>query len=179
MTDTDEVTNMERRKLLLPLAVAGLATVIVAGAVAGQDPDDEADGQNAATETREGTIEAVTDADGDVEYQLTDADGTVKLSVGPPWFWGDDHPLQGLSGPVTVTGQLDDGTPPAHANRNNRADGQPSFDVFSINGQEIRGAGKPPWAGGPAVVGESHPGYQGWLRGQEASGGAAGGNADD
>jgi hypothetical protein len=78
---------------------------------------------------------------------------------------------------VTVTGELDDGTPPANANPANRADGAPSFDVFTVNGETIRAAGKPPWAGGPAVVGESHPGYGGWSRGQAARA-AAGGNAD-
>lgn len=159
---------MQRRKLTLSLAVAGLVSVAAVSAVAGQDPEEDANEQLPAAETRTGTIEAVTDADGDIVYQLTDANGTVPLSVGPPWFWGDNHPLDGLSGEVTVTGELDDGTPPAHANARNRADGVPSFDVFTVNGETIREAGKPPWAGGPKAVGESHPGYAGWSRGQAA-----------
>ncbi len=167
---------MNRRKLILPLATAGIASILVVGAVAGQDPEDETDTeeQTSSVETRTGTVEAVTDADGDVDYLLTDESGTIKLSVGPPWFWGDAHPLNGVSGDVTVTGELDDGTPPAHANDNarDRADGEPSFDLFSLNGEEIRAAGKPPWAGGPAVVGESHPGYAGWSKGQAARNGA-------
>ncbi len=153
------------------------------GAVAGQDPEDETDteDQTSSVETRTGTVEAVTDADGDVDYLLTDESGTIKLSVGPPWFWGDAHPLNDVSGDVTVTGELDDGTPPAHANDNarDRADGEPSFDLFSLNGEEIRAAGKPPWAGGPAVVGESHPGYAGWSKGQAARDGAGESEEDD
>lgn len=161
--------GMNARKHILPLVAAGIGTILVAGAVAGQDPDDEPE---AAVESRTGTIEAVTDDDGDTEYELTDAEGTVRLSVGPPWFWGKAHPLDGVSGDVTVTGQTDDGTPPEHANAANRADGEPSFDVFTLNGHEIRAAGKPPWAGGPAVVGPPHPGHAGWSRGQaNASGG--------
>lgn len=159
---------MNARKLLLPLATAGVGTVLVVGAVAGQDPEAEAE---APVQSRTGTIEAVTDGDGDTEYQLADGEGTVRLSVGPSWFWGDAHPLDGISGEVTVTGQLDDGTPPAHVNAANRGDGKPSFDVFTLNGEEIRAAGKPPWAGGPAVVGPSHPGHAGWSRGQANAGG--------
>lgn len=170
---------MNRRKLILPLATAGIASILIVGAVAGQDPEDETDAQVPSVETRQGIVEAVTDVDGDVEYQLTDATGTIELSVGPPWFWGENHPLDGVTGDVTATGELDRGAPPAHANANaaDRADGEPSFDVFTLNGEEFRAAGKPPWAGGPAVVGESHPGYAGWSRGQAASGGA--GEADD
>lgn len=159
---------MNRNKLILPLATAGIASILVVGAVAGQDPEDETEEPTPSVGTREGTVEAVTDADGDVEYELTDESGTIKLSVGPPWFWGDAHPLKGVSGEVTVTGELDDGTPPTHANARNRGDGEPSFDVFTLNGDEIRASGKPPWAGGPAVVGESHPGYAGWSKGQAA-----------
>lgn len=170
---------MSRRKLILPLATAGIASILVVGAVAGQDPEDETDEQKPATESRTGTVEAVTDADGDVEYQLTDANGTIELSVGPPWFWGEAHPLDGVGGEVTVTGELDDGTPPAHANAGNRADGEPSFDVFSLNGEEVRPAGKPPWAGGPAVVGDGHPGHAGWSRGQAARAGAGESEEDD
>lgn len=167
---------MNRRKLILPLATAGIASILVVGAVAGQDHGEETDTgeQTPSVETRTGTVEAVTDADGDVDYLLTDENGTIKLSVGPPWFWGDAHPLDGLSGDVTVTGELDDRTPGVRANDNalDRAEGEPSFDLFSLNGDEIRAAGKPPWAGGPAVVGESHPGYAGWSKGQAARDGA-------
>jgi len=101
---------MNRRKLILPLATAGIASILVVGAVAGQDPEDETDTeqQTSSVETRTGTVEAVTHADGDGEYQLTDANGTIELSVGPPWFWGEAHPLDGVGGEVTVTGELDE-----------------------------------------------------------------------
>ena len=160
---------MHRRRLTLSLAVAGVISLAAVSAVAGQDPEEGADEETPATETRTGVLDAVTDADGDVEYELTDDEGnTVPLSVGPPWFWGDNHPLDGISGEVIVTGELDDGIPPAQASDANRADGAPSFDVFTVNGETIRAAGKPPWAGGPAVVGESHPGHAGWASGQAA-----------
>lgn len=156
---------MQRRKLTLALAVAGLVSLAAVSSVAGQDPEEDADDQVPATEELTGTLEVVTDADGDVEYQLN---GT-PLSVGPPWFWGDNHPLKDFKegDVVSVTGEFDDGTPPAHANAANRADGVPSFDVFKIGDKTIRAAGRPPWAGGPAVN-ESHPGRAGWLRGQAA-----------
>jgi hypothetical protein len=160
---------MQRRKLTLSLALAGLVSFAAVSAVAGQDPDEDSGEQLPATETRTGTLEAVTDADGDIEYQLNDDTGaTVPLSVGPPWFWGEDHPLADITGKVTVTGEVDDGTPPAHAHAADRPDGVRSFDVFTVNGETIREAGKPLWAGGPAVVLERHPGYDGWSRGQAA-----------
>ena len=58
-----------------------------------------------------------------------------------------------------MTGQADDGTPPASAPDAAKGDGTPSFEVFSVDGTVIRSPGKPPWAGGPAVVGEKHPGF--------------------
>lgn len=76
-----------------------------------------------------------------------------------------------------MSGEVDDGTPDARADDRANADGAPSFDAFTVNDTVIRTPGKPPWAGGPAVVGESHPGYAGWSRGQAAAA-AAGGNAD-
>src|SRR5829696_4897042 len=41
--------------------------------------------------------------------------------------------------------------------------GKPEIDVYSVtsDGQttQIRSSGKPPWAGGPQVVGPKHPGF--------------------
>lgn len=160
---------MRTRKLGLIAAAAALGLLGLTGIALANDPEPE------DIETREGVIETTTDADGDVEYTL---DG-VPLSVGPPWFWGDNHPLAGLVGQsVSVTGVADDGTPAEAANERARGGG-PSFDVFSVNGSEVRPAGKPPWAGGPAVVGESHPGYAGWARGQAARDAAGANGGDD
>jgi hypothetical protein len=69
--------------------------------------------------------------------------------VGPPWWWGDDHPLKGLVGKtVTVAGE--------------RADGAADVDVFIVDGKTLREAGRPPWAGGWKAVGERHPGWAQW-----------------
>ncbi len=38
--------------------------------------------------TLSGVLSTKADADGDVDYYI----GDVRLSVGPPWFWGDKHP---------------------------------------------------------------------------------------
>ena len=85
--------------------------------------------------TLTGTVGTRTDADGDTVYTLT-ASGTVyDLHVGPPWWWGENHPLKALAGDtVTVTGE--------------RAEGSKDVDVFTADGKTLREAGKPPWAGG-------------------------------
>ena len=72
-----------------------------------------------------------TDADGDTVYTLT-ASGTVyDLHVGPPWWWGENHPLKALVGDtVTVTGE--------------RAEGSNDVDVFTADGKTLREPGKPP-----------------------------------
>ncbi len=109
--------------------------------------------------TLTGTLTTKTGADGDVGYYIGDA----ELSVGPPWFWGDKHPLKGLVGQtITVTGHVETGNP-AKANAKAKDSG-PEFEVLTVNGKTIREPGKPPWAGGPKVVGPSHPGYAGWSK---------------
>lgn len=113
--------------------------------------------------TLSGVLSTKADADGDVDYYI----GDVRLSVGPPWFWGDKHPLTGLVGKtITVTGHTETGNP-AKAKANAKAkDNGPEFEVLTVNGTAIREPGKPPWAGGPKVVGPSHPGYSGWSKNQ-------------
>ncbi len=111
--------------------------------------------------TLKGVLSTKADADGDVDYYI----GDVRLSVGPPWFWGDKHPLKGLVGKsITVTGHMETGNP-AKAKANAKAkDSGPEFEVLTVNGKTIREPGKPPWAGGPKAVGPSHPGYAGWSK---------------
>ena len=111
--------------------------------------------------TLKGVLSAKADADGDVHYYI----GDVRLSVGPPWFWGTKHPLKALVGQtITVTGHMESGNP-AKAKANGKAkDSGPEFEVLTVNGKTIREPGKPPWAGGPKVVGPSHPGYAGWSK---------------
>ena len=56
-----------------------------------------------------------------------------------------------------------DRQPKAKANAKAKDSG-PEFEVLTVNGKTIREPGKPPWAGGPKVVGPSHPGYAGWSK---------------
>ncbi len=63
-----------------------------------------------------------------------------------------------------MTGHTETGNP-AKAKANAKAkDSGPEFEVLTVNGKTIREPGKPPWAGGPKVVGPSHPGYAGWSK---------------
>ena len=119
--------------------------------------------------TLSGVLSTKADADGDVDYYI----GDVRLSVGPPWFWGDKHPLKGLVGKsITVTGHMETGNP-AKAKANARAkDSGPEFEALTVDGKTIREPGKPPWAGGPKVVGPSHPGYAGWSKNHGSGNGA-------
>jgi hypothetical protein len=94
--------------------------------------------------TVSGTVAAATDADGSATYSITTAGKTLRLEVGPPWFWGDKNPLKAYVGKnVTVVGEQSGD----------------EIDVQSVNGTAVRQPGKPPWAGGWMVVGKSHPGW--------------------
>jgi hypothetical protein len=42
-------------------------------------------------------------------------------------------------------------------------EGDAEVDVDTVDGKAIRAPGKPPWAGGPWVVGPSHPGWKSWM----------------
>jgi hypothetical protein len=96
-----------------------------------------------------GTVKKVTDASGNVTYTVVVAGKTWTLSAGPPWFWGDKNPLNFAVGKlVTVAGDQE---------------GDAEVDVDTIDGKAIREPGKPPWAGGPWVVGPSHPGWKSWM----------------
>ena len=96
--------------------------------------------------TLQGTVSAGTDEDGDPTYELTSGGKTYQLDAGPPWFYGDNHPLKPFVGKsVTVTGEA--------------AEGSTEVDVLTVNGTVIREPGKPPWAGGWKQVGERHPGW--------------------
>jgi len=123
------------------------------------------DADEGPIQTLTGTLGTRTDADGDVEYVL---DG-VELSVGPPWYWGKNNPLEKYyvnKTTVTVTGRMETDPPSTKANgKANDADG-PEFEVYTVNGSKVRAEGKPPWAGGPKAVGERHPGYAGWSNGK-------------
>jgi hypothetical protein len=106
--------------------------------------------------TAKGTVKATTDANGRSTYTLTDGAKTWDLSDGPPWFWGDKNPLKAYVGKtVTVVGTTETGGT--------------EIDVATVDGTAIRAAGKPPWAGGPKVVGATHPGWKAWMAGGKPS----------
>jgi predicted heme/steroid binding protein len=148
------MTGFARGRLLLGTVVLALLLAVVAVPALAKPPEggppgqakDKADRPAENPVTLTGTIDAVTDENGKVRYTLT-VDGTVyDLSAGPPWFWGDDHPLAPFVGEsVTVDGE--------------QAEGSDEVDVLAVNGTEVRAAGRPPWAGGWKAVGERHPGW--------------------
>ena len=97
-----------------------------------------------------GTVVAAPDEDGDPGFTLTASGKTWHLSAGPAWFWGAKNPLNAYVGKsVTIVGST-------HT-------GDTEIDVETVDGKEIRAAGKPPWAGGPWVVGPTHPGWKSWM----------------
>ncbi len=99
-----------------------------------------------------GTVQTAVDTDGHPTYTMTVSGKTWTLSAGPPWFWGSNNPLAAYVGKsVTVAGT----TEPSDA----------EVDVESVDGKAIREPGKPPWAGGPWVVGPTHPGWKPWMAG--------------
>jgi hypothetical protein len=96
--------------------------------------------------TLKGTVGTKTNADGETEYTLAVGSSVYTLEAGPPWYWKDKHPLKPYVGKsVTVVGE--------------QKQGATSVDVQSVDGKLIREPGKPPWAGGPMVVGKDHPGW--------------------
>jgi hypothetical protein len=116
------------------------------------DKPDKAEKAPETAVTVTGTIESAVDADGDPSYTLTAAGKTWTLSAGPAWFWGDKNPLKAFVGKsVTIAGTTEDG--------------ESELDVATVDGTAIREPGKPPWAGGPWVVGKSHPGWKDWMAG--------------
>ena len=115
----------------------------------GQKPDKAAKADKAPEQpvTVTGIVgRSATDEDG---YSLTSGLNIYQLSAGPAWWWGEANPLEEFVGSiVTIDGE--------------RAEGSDEIDVLKVNGNAIRAAGKPPWAGGWKVVGEKHPGWAQW-----------------
>ena len=96
--------------------------------------------------TVSGTIQETSGGQGWPVFTLQDGGTTYTLEAGPPWFYGDDHPLKNYVGQsVTVEGEA--------------AEGSTEVDVDTVNGMALREPGRPPWAGGWRAVGESHPGW--------------------
>jgi hypothetical protein len=107
-------------------------------------------------------------------YLLKNASGATlySLSAGPPWYYANAnraYPLDKYANQqVTVTGIVEakNGNGNGKAkNKGNPAAQQPQstvpkLEVYTINGETIRGPGKPPWAGGPKNN-PNHPGNNG------------------
>lgn len=97
-----------------------------------------------------GTVVQGTDGKGRPTFTLTAGGTTWELSAGPPWYWGANNPLAAYAGKsVTIAGS--------------HHEGSTDLDVETVDGTAIRAAGKPPWAGGPWVVGSTHPGWKDWM----------------
>ncbi len=160
---------MDRRVIATASLVAALSLGSLAVGASAQEPAEKAD-LAATSKSVTGLVTEGTNADGQTTYYLTPEGGEpIELSYGPAWLWGLASPLQQLVGTeVTVVGQLRDGVPNDNASEmaQAQADASPVLHVRSIVGLELRENGKPPWAGGPKVVGEAHPGYEGWSEGQ-------------
>ncbi len=126
-----------------------------------------------------GPVSAGTDSDGDKEYKITVEGKAIQLDAGPRWFYGDDYPLAPFVGKtVTVKGKQGSGPKPKQARNARKAKGS-EVDVLSVTSggktTKVRSSSRPAWAGGPKAVGEKHPGYEGWSRGQEKANGEKGG----
>ena len=133
------------------LPVAGLAAILlIAAPVFGANPSPKpakADKAPEIAKTLTGTVAASVDEKGRATYSMVVGGVTWELSAGPKWFWGANNPLAAFVGKsVEVTGTY-------HAGEND-------LDVATVDGKALRAAGKPPWAGGPKVVGSSHPGWK-------------------
>jgi hypothetical protein len=113
-------------------------------------PDKDKGPETAITVT--GKVGESTNGKGWKTYTLTAGSTTYELSAGPPWFWGDKNPLAPYVGKtVQVVGTTHQGST--------------EIDVETVDGTAVREPGKPPWAGGPWVVGERHPGWKPWMVG--------------
>jgi hypothetical protein len=138
--------------VLIGIGIVVLAVVAVPAFAAdrgsGSPPDraDKAAKEPKTAITLSGKVRAVTDADGRPTFQLTSGGTTYELDAGPPWYYGDGHPLAPFVGrDVTITGE--------------RSEGSVEVDVLTVNGTALREPGPPPWAGGWKRVGEGHPGW--------------------
>ncbi len=140
------------------LSVAGLAAILlIAAPVFGASPSPKpakADKGPEIAKTMTGTVASSLDGKGRPTYTMVVGGVTWELSAGPKWFWGANNPLAAYVGKsVEVTGTY-------HA-------GETDLDVATVDGKAIRAAGKPPWAGGPKVVGSRHPGWKDGKTGKD------------
>jgi hypothetical protein len=173
--------SKQRRSALLVAGLAGLLAIAVP--VIAADPSPAPPGQQnkpdkpgkpakAAKEakgpevdlTLSGTVTKATDEKGRPTYTMTVAGVAWELSAGPNWFKGANDALEAQVGKsAQVAGK--------------HHEGDHELDVETINGQPVRAEGKPKWAGGPSVVGASHPGYKAWKAAKDGAKASAKGRA--
>lgn len=168
------MTTLKKRLplFLAAMMVAGMALAMVAPAAAKQTkPAGNEAKQPAAVVSATGKLVKVTAGD-DMRYALQDSAGKTiyYLEAGPKWFYASGaYPLDKYAGQqVTVTGVVEQ--PNANANKppkNPKANQAPKvpldapiLEVYTVNNDKIRDAGKPPWAGGPKNN-PNHPGNNG------------------
>jgi hypothetical protein len=120
--------------------------------------------------TATGTLVLET-AGGEKIYLLKNGSGATlyRLSAGPPWYYANGaYPLDKYAArQVTVTGVVEAEKGKAFGKAKNKNKGNsaakppqstvPNLEVYTINGETIRGPGKPPWSGGPKNN-PNHPG---------------------
>lgn len=137
------------RRTLVPLAVLAGILLIVAP-VLGASPfpkPPKADKAPEIAATLTGTVASYEDAKGRATFTMVVDGVTWELSAGPKWFWRANHPLAAYVGKtVEVAGTY-------HAGEN-------ELHVTTVDGKALRAPGKPPWAGGPKVIGSGHPGWK-------------------
>ena len=147
---------LQRRVVLLIAGAVALAVAVPVLAAApsegppGQVKQEKAEKGPEVERSVTGTVEQGTDEKGRATFTMT-IDGTVwELSAGPKWFWGENNPLAAHVGAaVEITGTY--------------REGETELDVETVNGERLRAEGRPPWAGGPREVGETHPGWKDWM----------------
>jgi hypothetical protein len=157
---------MTRRILASMTLVAALAFSVLPAAVAAQDAADPTD-EDKPDKTLAGKVVSEVNEDGQVVYSLDIAGyGLVRLNFGPSWFGGPLSPFYALVGTtITIGGNVRDAMPNENASETARENKDPQVRVLTISDQKRTG-GKPPWAGGPKDVGETHPGFEGWSQSQ-------------
>ncbi|HVL53580.1 MAG TPA: hypothetical protein VM344_04915 [Vitreimonas sp.] len=154
-------TRIRRRPALLVgglVALLAIAVPVIAADPFPSGPPGHANAEQrgkpdkgpAIERTITGTIEQGSDDKGRPTFTLTDGGTTWELSAGPKWFHGDGSPLAAWVGQsVEIAGTYHEG--------------ETELDVDTVNGERLRHAGKPAWAGGPWDVGEAHPGWREWM----------------
>jgi hypothetical protein len=145
--------RMNRRPLILVAGLAVLLVLVALPALAASPSPGPGNSENAHKDkapktpiTVTGTVASSADADGETTFTLRSGSTTYTLEAGPPWFFGDKHPLKAFVGKsVTIVGE--------------KAADSNDVEVESVDGKALREPGKPPWAGGWKAVGASHPGW--------------------